>query len=791
MNLLISAIRTIFYDIDVGSLQKDINQHTNSFFKGDFAELASWIARSFTKSELTCLQKYIQQQTGCNKNQNWHQMINLLPLFANTCLTNKNGCPYVLFEEIQSWRQLSLLIGEDVLTTSFLAFDVAKSKGVSPTSFAWPNIISHTQEEINAELDKGLCDTHAHLKASADIFELTWLDFMNRLINRDEDYRKVNYIADAQVNYRRDQQSYEFRKMIQTAAILRLHIFEYLYGKKLVKTNVEISKIIEDDISRTQYLSEAESRVRCYQTKDNKLFGVVHDYAILKLSSSSVYAVHEGERSLLFDFFRGYFNNDQYVRKIADLFFLYISLKIRTRKEFVQTNPLYGFDNFKIYESRKTKFCSDTYKNIFPLYTVQSCIRKDVPDTLESRVTPIEIPNHNIRKCIDGLTTRRDIDDKNLTFVIHFIKKSEQVAHRKHYGTRYDYNQTYRNEINRILEDTQKRNTARPITDEPVYKIVGIDAAGAEIDCSPAVFGQVYRYARLRGMTNLTYHVGEDFYDLCDGLRSIDDSIRFLNLDEGSRLGHAIALGIDPKTYYERRCFQTVMTQQRLLDTLAWIYWKAHRKEIIISNEYAKELLSKIQQLYHKIGYRIPFDLDVYMKSMVLRSDNLDTTEKFSLWRKAALCQDIQCRKARTNESAIALCHEFLTDKKIWDKGNEIEIFTYRDEIVKIVSDLQIVLLSLILDKHIVVETNPSSNVVIGPIDGYDSHTVHKFIKDGIRATINTDDKGIFSTSLPNEYSLFACSAKNNNADESDIIKKLEILREEAIKSRFAPQKIN
>ena len=61
----------------------------------------------------------------------------------------------------------------------------------------------------------------------------------------------------------------------------------------------------------------------------------------------------------------------------------------------------------------------------------------------------------------------------------------------------------------------------------------------------------------------------------------------------------------------------------------------------------------------------------------------------------------------------------------------------------------------------------------------------------GIRATINTDDKGIFSTSLPNEYSLFACSAKNNNADDFDIIKNLEILSEEAKKSRFTPQKIN
>lgn len=98
MNLLISAIRTIFYDIDVGTLQKDIKLHRNSFLKSDFAELASWIARSFTKSELTCLQKYIQQQTGCSQNLNWHQMIKLLPLFTNTCLTNKNGCPYVLFE---------------------------------------------------------------------------------------------------------------------------------------------------------------------------------------------------------------------------------------------------------------------------------------------------------------------------------------------------------------------------------------------------------------------------------------------------------------------------------------------------------------------------------------------------------------------------------------------------------------------------------------------------------------------------------------------------------------------
>lgn len=786
MDLLTSAIRTVFYDVDLNYLQKDINNHTNSFLKGNFAELTSWISRTFTKSELSCLQKYVLQQAHCGQNAKWHQMINLLPLFTNSCLMNQGGKPFVIFAEIQRWRELSLLIGEDILTSSFLAFDVVMNGGVVPASFDWPNIIPHQNASLNSVFDKGLSETHAHLKASADVFELTWLDFMNRLINRDEDYRKVKYIADAQINYLRDQQNYDFRKMVQTAAILRLHLFECLKQKKLAKRNAEIIQIIEDDALRTKYLFEAESRIRCYQTKSNRIFNTVHDYAIAKLSSCSIYAIHEGERLLLFDFLQRYFRKEKVALNIADLFFLYISLKIRVRKEFIQTNPLYGFDNFKMYESRKTKFCSDAYKRIFPLYAVQSSIREGFLDTLETRVSPIEIPKQDVRKCIDGKSVRKDINENNLTFVIHFIKKSEQQVHRKFYGSRYNYNQLYRKEIDCILKEVQKRKSAKPINDTTIYKIVGIDAAGAEIECSPAVFGQIYRYARLRGMTNLTYHVGEDFYDLCNGLHAIDEAIRFLNLGKGSRIGHAIALGIDSKEYYERRFFQTIMTRQRLLDTLAWVYGTALENGISISVEYKNELLTKIQELYDKIGYNSPFDIDIYIKSMMLRSDSLDTSEMFSGWSKAALCQDSLCKNARTDKS-MALCHEFLMDKIIWEKGNEIEIFKYKSEIIGIATDLQLHLNSLLLDKQIVIETNPSSNVVIGPIDGYEGHTIHKFINKSISATLNTDDKGIFSTSLQNEYSLIASSAIHNGIKEENVMASIENLRGEAKNSRFLP----
>lgn len=48
----------------------------------------------------------------------------------------------------------------------------------------------------------------------------------------------------------------------------------------------------------------------------------------------------------------------------------------------------------------------------------------------------------------------------------------------------------------------------------------------------------------------LTYHVGEDFLEISDGLRAIDEAILFCDMKRGSRLGHATVLGIDLDRYY-------------------------------------------------------------------------------------------------------------------------------------------------------------------------------------------------------------------------------------------------
>ena len=69
------------------------------------------------------------------------------------------------------------------------------------------------------------------------------------------------------------------------------------------------------------------------------------------------------------------------------------------------------------------------------------------------------------------------------------------------------------------------------------------------------------------------------------------------------------------------------------------------------------------------------------------------------------------------------------------------------------------------------IETNPSSNLAISPIESYDEHPiVQLYNKDitwkeekleacpQINVSINTDDKGVFHTSLENEYALLACA---------------------------------
>ena len=66
-----------------------------------------------------------------------------------------------------------------------------------------------------------------------------------------------------------------------------------------------------------------------------------------------------------------------------------------------------------------------------------------------------------------------------------------------------------------------------------------------------------------------TVHAGEDFSHLLTGLRHVDEAAETLGLREGDRIGHGLALGVDPANWAATVGRVAMPREDRLLD-LAW-----------------------------------------------------------------------------------------------------------------------------------------------------------------------------------------------------------------------------
>lgn len=167
--------------------------------------------------------------------------------------------------------------------------------------------------------------------------------------------------------------------------------------------------------------------------------------------------------------------------------------------------------------------------------------------------------------------------------------------------------------------------------------MVGIDAANSEIYCRPEVFAQAFRFLKNHNVKNngrqrpndlnITYHVGEDFFDIADGLRAVEEAMIYFNLKNGDRLGHCLVLGTDVRKYYTMRYNTICCTKQVLLDNMAWLHHKCKRLFGFTSlcyylegifNQYFYEVYQG--QIYQdgKINYELLDDPDVKRISMTI-----------------------------------------------------------------------------------------------------------------------------------------------------------------------------
>ena len=837
MDFIRAAIKGLFYKFPIERAVSCLNSVKDDMFLNSLKEVLRWENPQFTTTETGILENVISQTWMKPYMRNTD--VSSIPIEGRSLFVLFHfGCevldhsswekPLLQFDHLLRWRDLAYYMGEDILTLPFLA-EQDSMRMYERKAFAWENVIRHNNKALNRVLDRGLSEVHSHLNASTDVFELNWIRLMNEvchdLTSLKEERKRRLMMKDYRQDFSPSLWDVESGMTLYdwgiVAAAIRVLLYRVVMQGAVIESR-DLSRLgimMNDKVALYEQETEILSSVGSFEENAFRMANeVVFDYAITKSSASNCktedllqpFFIHQGERELLYRFFRMLHENVNRVWQMAPFVYLYLLIKNNYRREFVQTNPLIGFENFQRYQSRKALYLKkqEINRQVNFRYAIQTSLRDIENEKLETRMAPEQVGKQQRSDFLGSIFLDKQfyqhaLKDDDLTFVVHFFKRPDKfdVDNRSRHSEFRVYLQNQMDKIIDLCKDPIERSIVKKT------KIVGIDAAGAELSCRPEVFAPSFRYAQICGIGNITYHAGEDFYDLVDGLRTIDEVMMFMNYQRGCRIGHALALGIDARSYYGRRHRNVIMPRQVMLDNLVWLFYKARQINVVLSPATLDFIDNTAHNLFQTIGYVNSFDQFIYWQSMLLRGDDPAATfsegVEVTPHERAARCKHPLCIEARRSEVAKLLCTQYDIDKRTKELGNQPSTFILPASIVDDISALQEGMMDDIERRGIYIECNPSSNLMIGPFEKYEElpiwrfHNVDRPQRHCINISINTDDKGVFATSLYNELSIVSLSMiKRKDRDGNmmwspkEVLEYVERLVEMGHSERFSPVKV-
>ena len=163
---------------------------------------------------------------------------------------------------------------------------------------------------------------------------------------------------------------------------------------------------------------------------------------------------------------------------------------------------------------------------------------------------------------------------------------------------------------------------------------------------------------------------GKTLYTFYRGLRRLDDAIQYLGLEEGDRIGHGTALGLNPDTWFERtgRVVQTL--EERLFD-LVWEWGYYASRGIAVGSARLPYLRSTIDRLSRKMfgGEHTPEGLVEFVRALhcerELKDQGFPDRSIFGTTRAQ--------RSGGGENKAQKLVREYLRSTDVWRKGRALE----------------------------------------------------------------------------------------------------------------------
>lgn len=770
-----------------------------------------------------------------NSNDNSKNVFNALSVATKGMLIWEKDEPLCKYEEYLRWNDISSIIDEDLLVTAFLA-QKSVNERFNLNSFAWkPHIISKNLE-LNEILNKGLYELHFHMQGSSLCFFVNWLVMMNYPYN--DKYKnalkKLNNDVKIDIIRARAARYYLFRLINNKASDI-----DY---QQLIKTFKSSNSSIS--IS-AQYFENKISVAGQESIKyGNSWIDYALTYPITELDKDRYYNVPlAGERKLLYLLLREIYSGGAKTEKILIPLYIYVLAKNKVCGVIHQNNDIKGFSNFQDFEKRKNSFIfkDSIYEKLYSFMSFQNTVCNQPLKYLEMRITPkddikeLTTSLRNLNAAADSSIFRLNkknneaINQVKAGFILHFIKKDEGSQKDNLSESLLCRNHSVRSSIEKQADVIAEMVGFNSIyingSNHPTYAnkrrinpIIGIDAANSEFCCRPEVFGPVFR--RLSNIPRnqkhsyffkiddcqlgRTFHVGEDFYDIIDGLRAIDECIYYLNFGQGDRLGHAVALGVNAYEYYKCRRFNIVLPKQVLLDNVVWLLKKMGEYSISDKNGLQSRLISRFNILFNEIYQDETASIDEYYYSWQLRGDQPTKGDitRIAKWKPYVLNRiEPHLDTLRNNNRIVKLFKKYHYSPEVKRNGERCVEFTLKDSDAFIIAELQEKMRNYISSRKISIETNPTSNIRITDVDRYSKHPILSFNNYGlinpphthqIDVSINTDDQGVFATSIEKEFTLMACALeKKRNEDGSatykpkDIYKWLDTVRETAKRNSF------
>jgi hypothetical protein len=436
-----------------------------------------------------------------------------------------------------------------------------------------------------------------------------------------------------------------------------------------------------------------------------------------------------------------------------------------------------------------------------------AALRSGVPEglsSLEMRTRP-DPSMEELLAWVRSAEDRSGTGNAELGFVFHFVKErwgqvSPGVPQVNASGTTADPSANacgYRYSNFFAAQRAAAITLARLLHRWPrtLHTVRGMDIAADELAVPAWVFRPLVMHVRWAAMSGArwlsgraddhllplrtTVHAGEDFSHLLTGLRHVDEAIEVLDLREGDRIGHGLALGIDPARWAERMGRVAMPLEDRALD-LAWEWsWWTRR------------------------GHGADAGRIAYVAREIARLTTRWFGEPLHPWQVEQLGADLTSisrlravgfpdgRAVAPGDDQSDLLSRYLTDQAVFREGRRtvwVDPAGEVDAVQRIGSSLR----AEIGRRGLAVEINPTSNLLIGDLGDLAGHPLWRLNSPvpgdtgpRLAVTVGSDDPLVFNCSLPMEYQLLFDALVLAGLSDSEALQWLDGVRRTGLERRF------